>query len=86
MASVDLDGPSPFASSLLFAFVAAYLYEADAPLAERRETSSVRLSVTSGSSGAWSSRSRSMCSACSRMDGSCFARSTAITARQSVAE
>ncbi|HEU4916715.1 MAG TPA: DEAD/DEAH box helicase [Acidimicrobiia bacterium] len=34
--SVDLDGPSPFASSLLFAFVAAYLYEADAPLAERR--------------------------------------------------
>jgi ATP-dependent Lhr-like helicase len=33
---VDLDGPSPFASSLLFAFVAAYLYEADAPLAERR--------------------------------------------------
>ncbi len=36
VASVDLDGPSPFASSLLFAFVAAYLYEADAPLAERR--------------------------------------------------
>jgi ATP-dependent Lhr-like helicase len=34
--SVDLEGPSPFASSLLFAFVAAYLYEADAPLAERR--------------------------------------------------
>jgi ATP-dependent Lhr-like helicase len=34
--SVDLDGPSPFASSLLFAFVAAFLYEADAPLAERR--------------------------------------------------
>jgi ATP-dependent Lhr-like helicase len=33
---VDLEGPSPFASSLLFAFVAAYLYEADAPLAERR--------------------------------------------------
>jgi ATP-dependent Lhr-like helicase len=33
---VDLDGPSPFASSLLFAFVAAFLYEADAPLAERR--------------------------------------------------
>ena len=33
---VETDGPSPFASSLLFAFVAAYLYEADAPLAERR--------------------------------------------------
>ncbi|MDH3308553.1 MAG: DEAD/DEAH box helicase, partial [Acidimicrobiia bacterium] len=33
---VDLDAPSPFASSLLFSFVAAYLYEADTPLAERR--------------------------------------------------
>jgi ATP-dependent Lhr-like helicase len=36
VAPVDLPSPSPFASSLLFAFVAAYLYEADAPLAERR--------------------------------------------------
>jgi ATP-dependent Lhr-like helicase len=36
VAEVETDGPSPFASSLLFAFVAAYLYEADAPLAERR--------------------------------------------------
>ncbi len=36
VASVDTQGPSPFASSLLFSFVAAYLYEADAPLAERR--------------------------------------------------
>jgi ATP-dependent Lhr-like helicase len=36
IASVDLDSPSPFASSLLFSFIAAYLYEADAPLAERR--------------------------------------------------
>ena len=36
VASVDTHGPSPFASSLLFSFVAAYLYEADAPLAERR--------------------------------------------------
>src|SRR5690606_21601188 len=33
---VELGGPSPFASSLLFAFVAAYMYEADTPLAERR--------------------------------------------------
>jgi ATP-dependent Lhr-like helicase len=33
---VDTPAPSPFASSLLFAFVAAYLYEADTPLAERR--------------------------------------------------
>ncbi|MCI0543106.1 MAG: DEAD/DEAH box helicase [Actinobacteria bacterium] len=33
---VDTVGPSPFASSLLFAFVATYLYEGDAPLAERR--------------------------------------------------
>ncbi len=38
VASVDLPSPSPFASSLLFSFVAAYLYEADAPLAERRAT------------------------------------------------
>ncbi|MEA1902883.1 MAG: DEAD/DEAH box helicase [Actinomycetota bacterium] len=36
LASVDTHSASPFASSLLFAFVAAYLYEADAPLAERR--------------------------------------------------
>jgi ATP-dependent Lhr-like helicase len=36
VAQVDTVSPSPFASSLLFAFVAAYLYEADAPLAERR--------------------------------------------------
>lgn len=36
LASVDTTAPSPFASSLLFSFVAAYLYEADAPLAERR--------------------------------------------------
>jgi ATP-dependent Lhr-like helicase len=33
---VETDSPSPFASSLLFSFIAAYLYEADAPLAERR--------------------------------------------------
>lgn len=38
VASVDTLSPSPFASSLLFSFVAAYLYEADAPLAERRAT------------------------------------------------
>lgn len=36
LAEVDLAGPSPIAASLLFSFVAAYLYEADAPLAERR--------------------------------------------------
>jgi ATP-dependent Lhr-like helicase len=33
---VDLQGPSPFASSLTFDFVAAFMYEYDAPLAERR--------------------------------------------------
>jgi ATP-dependent Lhr-like helicase len=33
---VDSRTPSPFASSLLFAFVASYLYEGDTPLAERR--------------------------------------------------
>ncbi len=38
VAEVDTASPSPFASSLLFSFVAAYLYEADAPLAERRAT------------------------------------------------
>lgn len=38
VAEVELQGPSPFASSLLFSFVAAYLYESDAPLAERRAT------------------------------------------------
>ncbi len=33
---VDTRSPSPFASSLLFDFVAAFLYEGDAPLAERK--------------------------------------------------
>ena len=33
---VETHSPSPFASSLLFSFIAAYMYEADAPLAERR--------------------------------------------------
>lgn len=33
---VETSGASPFASSLLFSFVAAFLYEADTPLAERR--------------------------------------------------
>jgi ATP-dependent Lhr-like helicase len=34
--TVDSDRPSPFASSLLFKYVANYLYDGDAPLAERR--------------------------------------------------
>lgn len=33
---VETQQPSPFARSLAFAYVAAYLYEQDAPLAERR--------------------------------------------------
>lgn len=33
---VDTDGPSPFARSLVFAYVGANIYEQDAPLAERR--------------------------------------------------
>ncbi|HEX6219694.1 MAG TPA: DEAD/DEAH box helicase, partial [Acidimicrobiia bacterium] len=33
---VETSSPSPFASSLLFSFIAAYMYEADTPLAERR--------------------------------------------------
>jgi ATP-dependent Lhr-like helicase len=36
LAEVDMGSPSPFASSLLFAFVAAFLYESDTPMAERR--------------------------------------------------
>ena len=34
--SVETTMPSPFAASLLFGYVANYLYEGDAPLAERR--------------------------------------------------
>jgi len=36
MAEVDTAAASPFAASLLFEFMAAYLYEGDTPLAERR--------------------------------------------------
>ncbi len=35
-ASVDSTTPSPFAAALLFGYVANYLYDGDAPLAERR--------------------------------------------------
>jgi ATP-dependent Lhr-like helicase len=34
--TVDTDSPSPFAASLLFSYVANFLYDGDAPLAERR--------------------------------------------------
>jgi len=34
--SVEADSPSPFAQSLAFAYVANFLYEGDAPMAERR--------------------------------------------------
>ncbi len=34
--AVDTDSASPFASSLLFGWVSVYMYEGDAPLAERR--------------------------------------------------
>ncbi len=34
--TVDTPRPSPFAQSLLFNWIAAYMYEGDAPLAERR--------------------------------------------------
>jgi ATP-dependent helicase Lhr and Lhr-like helicase len=34
--TVDTASPSPFASSLLFGFVANFIYDGDAPLAERR--------------------------------------------------
>jgi ATP-dependent Lhr-like helicase len=36
VATVDSDAPSPFAASLLFTYVASFLYDGDAPLAERR--------------------------------------------------
>jgi len=36
VASVDLPGASPFASSLMFDFIASFMYEYDAPPAERR--------------------------------------------------
>src|SRR5205823_8602475 len=32
----DSDTPSPFAAALLFTYVASFLYDGDAPLAERR--------------------------------------------------
>jgi ATP-dependent Lhr-like helicase len=36
VATVDSEAPSPFARSLLFSYVASFLYDGDAPLAERR--------------------------------------------------
>jgi ATP-dependent Lhr-like helicase len=36
LVSVDTQRPSPFAQSLLFSWIATYMYEGDAPLAERR--------------------------------------------------
>ena len=36
VAEVALDRPSPFASSLMFDFIASFMYEYDAPLAEKR--------------------------------------------------
>ncbi len=36
VATVELPSPSPFASGLAFAYVAQFMYEGDAPLAERR--------------------------------------------------
>jgi ATP-dependent Lhr-like helicase len=34
--TVDVRGPSPFAASLLFSFAANFIYDGDAPIAERR--------------------------------------------------
>lgn len=36
LVTVDTQAPSPFSASLLFGYVANYLYDGDAPLAERR--------------------------------------------------
>ena len=38
LVELDLAGPSPFASSLTFDFVASFMYDYDAPVAERRAT------------------------------------------------
>jgi ATP-dependent Lhr-like helicase len=38
MVPVDTDHASPFAQSLVFSWIAVYMYEGDAPLAERRAT------------------------------------------------
>ena len=38
VAEVQLDGPSPFATSLTFDFIASFMYEYDAPTAEKRAT------------------------------------------------
>ena len=36
LTTIDSNAPSPFAASLLFSYVANYIYDGDAPLAERR--------------------------------------------------
>src|SRR4051812_33829208 len=36
LSTIDSRVPSPFAASLLFSYVANYIYDGDAPLAERR--------------------------------------------------
>ncbi len=36
VSTIDSKAPSPFAASLLFSYVANYIYDGDAPLAERR--------------------------------------------------
>ncbi len=36
MTAVDSPKPSPFAGALLFSYIANYIYDGDAPLAERR--------------------------------------------------
>ncbi len=38
VSEVELTGPSPFATSLMFDFIASFMYEYDAPLAEKRAT------------------------------------------------
>ena len=43
VATVDSATPSPFASALLFGYVANYIYDGDAPLAERRAQGSTSL-------------------------------------------
>ncbi len=73
-AQVDTQTPSPFARSLMFGYVAAFLYEGDSPLAERRAAALVpRLrrcwpscwagpSCATCSTRRWSPRPRPSCS------------------------
>ena len=77
LVTVDTQAPSPFAASLLFGYVANYLYDGDAPLAERRAQA---LSVDQRSSAScWA---RPSCASCSTAEALADARARAAGARR----